>query len=161
MLVGVGWCVCVLVCWLVCAARGGARLPPEPSRVRPCQGFAALETQTNDISTQNPRVQKRALLPPEPEYAPAPEVTTFPRKTHGSKSKSARGYRQSQGFAALETQSDDISTQNPPPELEYAPARVSRWRPKVTTHPRPKARAATARALWSTPLPGFRGPGLK
>ena len=41
-------------------------LPPEPSRARPCHGFAALETKSDKPSTQNPRVQKRAPLPPEP-----------------------------------------------------------------------------------------------
>ena len=62
-------------------------------------------------ATQNPRVQKRTRLPPEPSRA---------RPCHG--------------FAALETKSNDPSTQN---------------------RGGPKARAATARALWSTPLPRF------
>ena len=62
MLVGVGWCVCVLVCWLVSddpstQNHGGvqkrALLPPEPSKVRPCHAFAALETKSDDSSTQN------------------------------------------------------------------------------------------------------------
>ena len=80
--------MCVLVCWLVCAARAlystplprfrdprgqkvttlprkihgskSARLLPEPSRARPCQGFATLEATNDDPSTQNPRIQKRA-----------------------------------------------------------------------------------------------------
>ena len=43
-----------------------ARLAPVPSRGRPCHGFAPLEAKRND-----------------------PSVTTFPRKTRGS--KSARG----------------------------------------------------------------------
>ena len=93
-----------------------ARRYRQSLRVRPCQGFAALETKSDDISTQNPRVQKRARLLPEPSRVrPCPGLATLealPRfatleaksgKIHGSKSVS--GYHQ--GF------------------LEYALARVS------------------------------------
>ena len=66
-----------------------APLPPEPSRVRPCHGFAALETKNDDLCTQNRGAPKRAQLPPEPCRV---------RPCHG--------------FAALETKGDDFSTQN-------------------------------------------------
>ena len=65
-------CVCVLVCWLVCApevrvdccvlrllpgrtadAQKRVPLPPEPSSVRPCPGFAPVEAKRNVPSTQN------------------------------------------------------------------------------------------------------------
>ena len=59
-----------------------------PERVyAPCHGFA-LETKSDDPSTQNRGVQKRAPLPPEPFRV---------RPCHG--------------FAPLETKSDDPSTQ--------------------------------------------------
>ena len=66
---------------------------------------------SDDPSTQNPRVQKRAPLPPEPSRV-----------------------RSCQGFAALETSSNDPSTQNKSKStrryrqspLECAPARALR-----------------------------------
>ena len=103
------------------------------------------EAISEDGSTQNPRVQQRVPLPPEPsrgqsplEYAPAkvsrpsrPKVTTFPRKIHGS--KSARRYRQS--------------------PLEYAHATVSRpSRPKVRTVPRKTHGSKSARRYRQSPL---------
>ena len=66
-----------------------APLPPEPSRARPCHGFAPFEAKSDDPSTQNRRGSKSALLPPEPSRV---------RPCHG--------------FAALETKSDDSSTHN-------------------------------------------------
>ena len=92
VLVGVGWCVCVVVCWLVCASA--------------------------DLSRQN-----------------------------RGRPKNARRYRQSPlqyalagGFAPLEAKSEDRSMQN---------------------SGRPKARAATARALYSTHLQGVSRPSRR
>ena len=98
-------------------------LPPEPSRARPCHGFAPLETKVTTLSRKTAGVQKRAPLPPEPSkvrphhsFATSrPKATSLPRRTAGVQKR-----------APLEAKSDDRSTQNP--EI-------------------PKARAATARAL--------------
>ena len=64
-----------------------ARFRQSPLVHAPCHGFAPLETKSEDASMQNPWVQKRAPLPPEPSSA-----------------------RPCQGFAAPETKSDDRST---------------------------------------------------
>ena len=135
VLLGVCWCELVGVRWSANggrAADGGRRLhsrrrrPPSAARARkeyapatvsrpsstPPPWFRGDPSKSDDLSTQNPRVQKRAPLPPEPSRvrprhgfaATLPKVTTLARKIHGS--KSARRYRQS--------------------PLEHVPATVSR-----------------------------------
>ena len=138
-LVWVGVCAFLCVGWYVPPVRTLPRktegvqkrapLPPEPSRVRPYHAFAALETKSDDLSTQNPRVQRRAPLPPEPSRV---------RPCHG--------------FAALEAKSDDLSTQNPRVQKRAPlPPEFSRVRPCHGFAPletkSDDPRAATARAL--------------
>ena len=93
------------------SARGYRQSPLEHAPAKVARVSRPPETKSDNPSTQNPRVQKRAPLQSPLEHAlaqvsrpPRPKVTTFPRKIHGS--KSARRYRQS--------------------PLEHAPAKVSR-----------------------------------
>ena len=151
--VGVCVCVCVRSCVLVsmCRQTAGvqkrAPLPPEPSKVRSCHGFAALETKSDDPSHTEPRGSKSARrycqspveYPATVSRPSKPTVTTLPHKTAGVQKRAplppepSKG-RLCHGFAPLETKSDDFSTQN---------------------RAGPKARRA--RAPWIT-LPRFRAP---
>ena len=136
-----------------------APLPPEPSRPRPCNGFAGLETKSDDPSTQNRSKSTRRYRQSPLEYAlgkvsrpPRPKVTTIPRKIHGS--KSGRGYRQS----PLEHARATVSGPSRPkvttiPRKSNAPATVSRpSRPKLTTIPRKTRGSKSARRYRQSPL---------
>ena len=117
-----------------------APLPPEPSKVRPCHGFAPLKSKSDNTSTQNRgRPKARARYRQSPlEHAPAtfsqasrPKVWTFPRQTADVQKRAPLPPEPSRArpcrcFAALKSKSEDPSTQN---------------------RGRPKARAATGRAL--------------
>ena len=155
-----------------------ARLPPEPSRVRPCQGFVTLEAKSDDPPTQNPRVQKRARLPPEPSRVrPSQGFATLEAKSDDPSPQNPRvqqraplppevsRVRPGQAFAALEAKSDDASTQNGSKSargyrkspLEYAPAKVSRAsKPKVTA---PHAKPTDPKRARLPPEPSRVRPG--
>ena len=155
--------------------RKSAPLPPEPSRARPCHGFATLESKVGTLPRKTADVQKRAPLPPKRSRArpwhgfASLESKSEDLSTQNRGRPKARAApepsraRPCHGFATLESKSEDLSTQNRgrpkalrrhrQSPLEHAPATVSRpWRAKVRTFPRKTADvqkrcAATARAL--------------
>ena len=150
----VGWCglVCVRSCVLVgmcrqrCAlivARCARACACMSARVNACSPTAGLNLTTSSgdhrarAPTTRPRLARRYRQSP-PEYAPATvsrpsrqKVTTLPRRTAGVQKRAPlppqpSRVRPCHGFAALETKSEDPSTQN---------------------REGPKARTTTARAL--------------
>ena len=128
-------------------------------RVRPCHGFAALEAKSDDPSMQNRGGPKARVAPSRPK------VTTLPCKTAGVQKRATlppepSRARPCHGFAALEAKSDDpVQKRAPlPPELSrarpchgFAARETKSDDPSMQNGGGPKARAATARALYSTP----------
>ena len=108
-----------------------APLPPEPSRPRPCHGFAPLDTIPRKSGGAKARRYRESPLEHERFRPSRPKVTTLLRRTGGVQTRAPlppepSRVRPCHGFAALETKSDDPYTQN---------------------RGGAKARAATARAL--------------
>ena len=150
----VGWCglVCVRSCVLVgmcrqrCAlivARCACACACMSALVNACSSTAGLDltTSSGDHLARAPATRPR-LWCANRRFHPAltcqsavPEPARVQKRAPLAPGPS--GARPCRGFAPLEAKSDDSPTQNPG---------------------RPKARAATARALYSTPLPRLRAP---
>ena len=114
-----------------------APLPPEPSRARPCHGFATLEAKRDDPSTQRSTGPKaRAATARASRARPCHGFATLKAKSDDPFTQNPRVQKRARlppepsrarpchSFAARETKSDDISAPLP---QEPSRVRVGSW----------------------------------